>query len=140
MDIEGTENSVVMSFLEMPRRSKLPYQVAVETHGGFEAEVFLRAMASLGYVAVNKEQNAKWNSGWEWTWVRASCDLTFQCYDRSDPCYVFNRTRAIHGDPTLGPKPTALPTAAPNDDVGPSLSDGAADPPDADSAGPWRSK
>ena len=75
MDIEGAENSVVESLLELPCASELPFQISVETHGEQAAARFNRQMATLGYVVVNKEQNMLWMPGWEWTWVRAYCDL-----------------------------------------------------------------
>ena len=76
MDIEGGENGVIESLLALPRQSHLPFQITVETHGGKAAGDFNRAMAQLGYVAVKNEVNI-YGEGccWEWTWVRAYCDL-----------------------------------------------------------------
>lgn len=75
MDIEGGENSVVGSLLQLPRHSTLPFQISVETHGGNAAGDFNRAMAKLGYVAVKNEANPYCNPCMEWTWVRVFCDL-----------------------------------------------------------------
>jgi hypothetical protein len=87
MDIEGAEIFIAESLISLPRSARLPYQISVETHGnggnaslppdgqyGY-AQEFHRLMAKLGYVAITKEQNNIWGEGWEWTWVRAYCDL-----------------------------------------------------------------
>lgn len=75
MDIEGGENGVIESLLAMPRHTRLPFQISVETHGGNAAGEYNRAMAKLGYVAVKNEINIFSNCCWEWTWVRVFCDL-----------------------------------------------------------------
>jgi hypothetical protein len=83
MDIEGAENAVIEGLLALPRKSQLPYQLVVETHGNIvrrgmkrgRAQQFHHAMAALGYVAVSKEQNVIALPCWEWTWVRAYCEL-----------------------------------------------------------------
>jgi hypothetical protein len=76
LDIEGYETFVIKSLLDQPRHAKLPYQINIETHGGKSAGAVHRALLVLGYVPVNKEQNKIWHPGWEWTWVRAFCDLS----------------------------------------------------------------
>ena len=101
MDIEGWEFEVADAFLEMPRESNLPYQISVETHGGWQVgkdgkyrldmqlgedgiyhvdksrstHLFFSKMASLGYVTVHKEDNPGCPHCVEWTLIRAACNL-----------------------------------------------------------------
>jgi FkbM family methyltransferase len=76
MDIEGFENAVLEGLLAVPRESRLPYQISIETHGGERAAWAIRALLVLGYIPVSKQQNPQWAGAWEWTLVRAYCDLS----------------------------------------------------------------
>ncbi len=89
MDIEGYEMDVAAGFLNVPRTSKLPYQVLVETHAGTRVQsngvtyvfeqsdfVFHSNMAKVGYVPVRMEPNPNWKPYVESVWVRAYCDLS----------------------------------------------------------------
>jgi hypothetical protein len=79
MDIEGWELGVLQTLIDLPRTSPVhPLQISLETHGGDEATWVFRALFSLGYAPVYREQNKLGcaTGGWEWTWVRAFCDLS----------------------------------------------------------------
>jgi hypothetical protein len=75
MDIEGFETLVIKDLLAL-HPAEMPFQILVETHGGRAAAWVSRALVSLGYVPVSKQQNTLWRLGWEWTWVRASCGVS----------------------------------------------------------------